>query len=964
MPLYTLPANTPFIAQLAQHVLQTCDPNQPRALLLLPSKRACIALSQRLGGEQGGGFKFPNIISIGEFAESQEVRAILQQHGRAHLAQPAIAAMQRQLMLARLCTAASLEFGGQPLGMEQAVELAAALASLLDEFQRQEVTLENLQDIVPDEYAEHWQRVLRFLNVIAIAWPRILADESLLDPISRRNEIYACIAEHWQASGLPSKTIIAGSTASNKAVASLMAVVAGQVDGEVILPALPLDLDAEYWQCIHPAHPNYYPKLFLDQLEKSVEDVQLLDYALPATSPASRAAFVQQSFLPSELAYRWKQAAGARYDLSGVAYVEAADDHAQARQVARMCQDLQADQACEAILIVSERRSFTKLLMATLSAAGLAFDASEGGSLRENRLVDAFRLLYLAAQQPAHPVHMLAVLKHPYFQDDAEHTARTQAEWLEQHLLRRGKLYTNVQALIHDVQELGTEDAANVAAMLEKYAAALVDFSQLLRRESAPFSMILAAHVACLEGLFAAYVEHSDAADAAELMEFLQSLKAGASMLGEVDSQAYEAILERLLGQKTNPQASEAPATIRILPSEEARLETADAVIVVDFNEGVWPAATAANPWLSRTMQQQIGLDLDHIRAGRMAHDLMMLAHAKHIILTRSRSDATAELVPSRFQQRMAFHLMAIGQIGAVEEFAAYRVEAEQPQAIEPDQVASRPAPTPPIASRPTRLSVSDMELLLRDPYSIYAKHILKLKPLEELIPENTQAMYGMVLHKVLELFCSQHPQHLPPDGLAQLEVIAHQVLVQFEVDKNLHALWLPKLKATFEKYLDVEHARRPMLGQVEAEVKLAVTLPASGVVHHIYGRMDRVEHYQDGTLGLVDYKTGTLPISRQVKEMIACQLPLGAWLLSEQYQKQGKPHQISAAEYWRLGNKELLVKPEPSAAGDVAATKAHFTELLANYQQPQTAYTCQPDPSIAPAYPAYNQLARYAEWV
>ena len=40
---------------------------------------------------------------------------------------------------------------------------------------------------------------------------------------------------------------------------------------------------------------------------------------------------------------------------------------------------------------------------------------------------------------------------------------------------------------------------------------------------------------------------------------------------------------------------------------------------------------------------------------------------------------------------------------------------------------AERPAPTPPLDARPTKLSVTAIEDWLRDPYTIYAKYILRL---------------------------------------------------------------------------------------------------------------------------------------------------------------------------------------------------------------------------------------------
>ena len=44
----------------------------------------------------------------------------------------------------------------------------------------------------------------------------------------------------------------------------------------------------------------------------------------------------------------------------------------------------------------------------------------------------------------------------------------------------------------------------------------------------------------------------------------------------------------------------------------------------------------------------------------------------------------------------------------------------------------ARPEPKPPLAARPRQLSVTEIEHWLRDPYTIYAKHVLRLAPLDD----------------------------------------------------------------------------------------------------------------------------------------------------------------------------------------------------------------------------------------
>ena len=48
-----------------------------------------------------------------------------------------------------------------------------------------------------------------------------------------------------------------------------------------------------------------------------------------------------------------------------------------------------------------------------------------------------------------------------------------------------------------------------------------------------------------------------------------------------------------------------------------------------------------------------------------------------------------------------------------------------EPASVRP---IAKPRPRPPLAARPRQLSVTRIETLIRDPYAIYARHVLKLR--------------------------------------------------------------------------------------------------------------------------------------------------------------------------------------------------------------------------------------------
>ena len=115
-----------------------------------------------------------------------------------------------------------------------------------------------------------------------------------------------------------------------------------------------------------------------------------------------------------------------------------------------------------------------------------------------------------------------------------------------------------------------------------------------------------------------------------------------------------------------------------------------------------------------------------------------MLSHAAKI--------AGTPTVPSRFIQRLAAVAGERWQtaIERGETYLAWARELDRPEQVSP---APQPAPSPPRAARPKGLSVTEIEHWLRDPYTIYAKHILRLRPLDAVDTPPGAAERGTIIH-------------------------------------------------------------------------------------------------------------------------------------------------------------------------------------------------------------------------
>ena len=188
---------------------------------------------------------------------------------------------------------------------------------------------------------------------------------------------------------------------------------------------------------------------------------------------------------------------------------------------------------------------------------------------------------------------------------------------------------------------------------------------------------------------------------------------------------------------------------LRILGPIEARLTHFDTIIVGEVNEGAFPKASGADPWMSRPMKRDFGFPLPEKVVGVLAHDFCQLLAADRVYLTRAERVQGTPMVKSRWCLESV--LKALGADIAGLEDEAFKSWADF---IDRAEVFSRlppPEPRPPVEARPRVMSASAVENWMRDPYIIYAKYILKLKKLDELEQDLSLKDYGTIIHAVLE---------------------------------------------------------------------------------------------------------------------------------------------------------------------------------------------------------------------
>ncbi|MFO7854805.1 MAG: double-strand break repair protein AddB [Paracoccaceae bacterium] len=439
-------------------------------------------------------------------------------------------------------------------------------------------------------------------------------------------------------------------------------------------------------------------------------------------------------------------------------------------------------------------------------------------------------------------------------------------------------------------------------------------------------------------------------------------------------------------GESVTEPAPEASSRVKLLGTLEARAETADLVILGGLNEGVWPPAPGPDPWLGRELRARLGLAPPEARTGLSAHDFLQAANAPRVVLTRAVRDDAGPTVASRWLARLEALLKGAdraagfdpergeGRLAAVRRRGAAVLRAVEDLDFVADDdprraPAARPEPRPPLAARPRRFSVTEIETLVRDPYAVYARRVLDLARLDPLGRDPDARDRGTILHAALERFgraTRDWPESAPPARLAEALVeAAEAALAERAPWPAERRLWLARFRRAADWFAEAEAARRAAGGRIlalETRGRVEVAAPEGPVT--LRARADRLDRLPGGALAIYDYKTGAPPTARQIRAFSRQLLLEG--LIAEAGGFEGiEAATVAELEYVGVtgsgegGKAQAVDLSEVS----VAETRAELARLLADYDREATPYRSRIRPQFIAFAGDYDRLARRGEW-
>ena len=623
--VYTIGPDQPFLGTLARGLLGLAggDPLMlPRMTVLLPTRRAARALREaflRLTGEgsdPGAPLLLPRLRPIGDLDDDEIALGAAEGEDPTLVVAPAIPELRRRLLLTQLVLRWSKVSGDGPLLPGQAAALAAALARLLDTAQSEEADFDRLRALAPDEFAEHWQHVLRFLDILPREWPRLLAAEGALDPAERRNLLLRRQAALWRQTPPPGPVIAAGLTGGLPALVELLSVVAWLDRGAVILPGLDRASDASEWALIaeEPAHPQQLMALLLTELEIAPEEVAEWPEAErlgEASGREPRLRLVAQALRPAAMSDAWRDLLPEPDAvLAGLTRYDCASPQEEAVTIALLLRRALETPAATASLVTPDRE-LARRVAAELRRWDIEIDDSAGVPLNRTPPGAFLRLVLDLADSALAPVPLLAALKHPLAAGGLAPAAfRDLARRLEGVIRgpRPAPGFVGLRAAL-------AESDASLLAFVERLESCLGELAAYLDEDEVALVDLARAHVAAAERLAATDEESGVArlwreAAGEAAARFCHEFLDAAADFPALPGRHYPALFEALAGGAVVRPAYGQHPRLAIWGLVEARLQQADLLVLGGLNEGTWPGPVAFDPWMSRQMRKDFEIAL------------------------------------------------------------------------------------------------------------------------------------------------------------------------------------------------------------------------------------------------------------------------------------------------------------------------------------------------------------------
>ena len=427
----------------------------------------------------------------------------------------------------------------------------------------------------------------------------------------------------------------------------------------------------------------------------------------------------------------------------------------------------------------------------------------------------------------------------------------------------------------------------------------------------------------------------------------------------------YPGLFRNLIMGKSVRLSQSVHPRLLILDPDQATLQKADLLILGGMTDKNWPRPAPKDPWLSAAMKKELGLLMEQDQWVLDSHLFTeFLGSFPKVICTMASRTSEGPQKTSPFLKRLEIAAACEGV--SLRPTLPWQQWARDLVSVQSPAPFNRPAPSPKIGARPTRLSVTDIDMLQRDPYLFYVRKILGLRPIADLQEDPKPALFGTLLHEILEAFLSQKRPPKKDEALKSLRALAHAKSAPFQDHLAARYFWKTRFEEALYWFLEEQESLDPVEKSfLECTGSLRRPLPVASSPQNfltLSAKADRVDRKIGGTARIIDYKSGRLPTRKDIMTGNSLQLPLEALILTEgHFDGITTLLKIDSLEYWHLKSpcKRVIYDHDIETLTTQAST--HLDQILQIYYQQGAPFRASFNPA---ADVSYAPLLRTQEWL
>ena len=991
--VYNIAPGGDFLHVLAREILlgfpfaqnQREKPPLPNWTILLPTRRAARILGSILAENCGqNSLLLPSINPIGDIDDGRlkdvgaavDIPAAISKTGQLFMMLDILKNWATQNPQAKIAA----EIQASQL---QSLGLADSLLQLVDQMETGETNLDMLAEAYHVELSDHRTALVNLLGLLKIELPRRLLQENLMGPAARRSLLIRLEAKRISHSKLSGPIIAAGSTGTIPATRALLTAITNHPNGSVVLPGLDLEMHDEDWTSIGFDHPQFSLQTLIKEMKVERRDIIAI-----SAGNQNRNLMSRELMRPSSSAEKWhvilpRHNAEMNAAIEKLHLVNAPDRHIEARAIALIMRHA-LETPNQTAALVTPDRDLAQRVKSELLRWDIVIDDSAGEPLNHYGLAALATLVLRALESGLNSADLLALLSHAdcslgmvrqEFNKNRRlleivvlrgYSSGTGFDAVKQSLTRALEAKRNKSHMHPLVSHMSDDDWLG----LQKFVENITNIFTPLLQSNIDSGQ---EHLANFESILKQLAPNADwtKPENQSFYAVLEDLYDQTFRLQRGNFSAVSPLIHHVLREETFQFARQTHPRLAIYGVLEARLVPCDILVMGGLNEGRWPAQPDTGPWLNRPMRTLFGMPLPERDIGVSAHDFTQgLGYAK-VYLTCSKRLDGAPQIPSRWLLRMQTIIQAAGLAAEVVIENSW-IDLAQALDASPTQVPhEKPKPHPPVAARPTRFSVTDVEKLIRDPYSIYAKKILKIEPLSELARTADAALRGTLYHEALKIWNQQQAHSISEDSQNLLLQIGERLFEPLRGDPEISAFWWSRFTRIAAWVAALEPSFRETLTKVHAEISGNIEFNISDTSYKLSAKADRIDILKDGTARIIDYKSGTPPTEKTVRSGISPQLPLEAAILLAEGFSPLTSTSISEMFYIHIsgskaGGNVIEISVDEKLTLDQLAKMhlAGFKSLLEKYQNSTQAYLPRVATQKEDDKTDYDHLSRHKEWM